>query len=207
MARSANLDFFAAETDVQAVLDFLFSSTDVRVFESYSGFGAELREFRSTAELAAAFPVGRDPDGNGTILLELWSPAVMRDLFITRIPLNPVHCEGHTFRHRIDGGGLMQLQLGGACGRVVTKSHFGHQSQVRAEAWEVDDGVNWDALKTLSNRILYHVRKRLSTGKAGRMPVLPRAYQMAQSGYDLKLSITASEKYELEPDGSSDPTR
>lgn len=34
MARSANLDFFAAEVDQRAALDFLFSSTDVRVFES-----------------------------------------------------------------------------------------------------------------------------------------------------------------------------
>jgi hypothetical protein len=57
MAASANLDFFAAETDQRAVLDFLFSSTDVRVFESYSKFDAELREFRSIDELAAAFPL------------------------------------------------------------------------------------------------------------------------------------------------------
>ena len=69
----------------------------------------------------------------------------------------------------------MQLYFGGICDRVVTKSHFGHQSQVRAKAWEVDDGVNWEALKTLSNRIQYHVRKRLAAGKAGSMPVLPAA--------------------------------
>ena len=37
MAASANLDFFAAETDQRAVLDFLFSSTDVRVFEIVLG--------------------------------------------------------------------------------------------------------------------------------------------------------------------------
>jgi hypothetical protein len=40
MARSANLDFFAAEADQRAVFDYLFSATDVRVFESYSEFGA-----------------------------------------------------------------------------------------------------------------------------------------------------------------------
>lgn len=136
MTRSANLDFFAAGADQRAVLDFLFSSTDVRVFESYSEYGAELREFHSTDELAAAFPIGKDSHGNGyAVQLQLWSPSVMRDLTIRRFALDPAHCEGHTFRHCIEGGALMQLYLGGVCGRVVTRSHFGHQSQARARAW------------------------------------------------------------------------
>src|SRR5437868_6857673 len=99
MTRSANLDFFAAQADQRAVLDFLFSSTDVRVFESYSEYGAELREFRSTDELAAAFPLGKDPHGNGSaVLLQLWSPSVMRDLTITRFALDPAFCDGYTFQ-------------------------------------------------------------------------------------------------------------
>jgi hypothetical protein len=201
MARSANLDFFAAEADQRAVLDFLFSATDVRVFESYSEFDAELREFRSTDELAAAFPLGTDPDGNGNaVLLQLWSPSVMRELTITQIALNPAACDGHMFRHRIDGGGLMQLYLGGVCDRVVTKSHFGHQSQVRARKWEVDEGVNWEALKTLSNRIQYHVRKRLAAGKVPGMPVLPQALALARSGYALKLATQTPWAFELHPE-------
>jgi hypothetical protein len=199
MARSANLDFFAAEADLRAVLDFLFSSTDVRVFESYSEYGADLREFRSTDELAAVFPLGADLHGNGNaVLLQLWSPSVMRDLTIRRFKLDPAHCDGHTFRHSIEGGGLMQLYLGGVCERVVTKSHYGHQSQVRAQAWEVDDGVNWEALKTLSNRIQYHVRKRLAAGKAGSMPVLPQALELARAGYALKLATQTPWAFELQ---------
>ncbi len=204
MTRSVNLDFFAAEADQRAVLDFLFSSTDVRVFESYSEPDAELREFPSTDELAAAFPLGTDPHGNGhAITLQLWSPSVMRDLSIRRFKLNPVHCTGHTFRHNIEGGGLMQLYFGGVCDRVVTKSHFGHQSQVRAKAWEVDDGVNWEALKTLSNRIQYHIRKRLAAGKAGSARVLPEALGLARAGYALKLETRTPWAYELQPESGS----
>ena len=106
MTRSANLDFFAAEADQRAVLDFLFSSTDVRVFESYSEYSAELREFRSIDELATTFTLGIDPHGNGhAMLLQLWSPSVMSDLRIRRFSLDPAHCNGHTFRHNIEGGG------------------------------------------------------------------------------------------------------
>jgi hypothetical protein len=204
MTRSVNLDFFAAEADQRAVLDFLFSSTDARVFESYSECDAELREFRSTDELAAAFPIGTDRYGNGSVaLLQLWSPSVMRDLTIRRFTLNPAACDGHTFRHNIEGGGLMQLYLGGVCGRVVTKSHFGHPSQVRARAWEVDYGVNWEALKTLSNRIQYHVRKRLAAGKVASMPVLPQALGLARAGYALKPTTQTPCAFELQPDGKS----
>jgi hypothetical protein len=199
MARSVNLDFFAAEADQRAVLDFLFSSTDARVFESYSEYDADLREFRSTDELAAAFPLGIDPYGNGkVILLQLWSPSVMRDLTIRRFALDPAHCDGHTFRHNIEGGALMQLYLGGVCERVVTMSHFGHQSQVRAQAWGVDDGVDWEALKTLSNRIQYHIRKRLAAGKVPGRPVLPQALELARAGYALKLATQTPWAFELQ---------
>jgi hypothetical protein len=202
MAASVNLDFFAAETDQRAVLNFLFSATDVRVFESYSEYDADLREFRSTAELAAAFPIGADPHGNGSAaLLQLWSPSVMRELTIERFALNPAACDGHTFRHCITGGALMQLYFGGVHSRVVTKSHFGHQSRVRAQKWDMDQGINWESLKTLSNRIQYHIRKRLAVAKVPGCPVLPQAYELARSGYALKLAAQTPWSYEL-PSGS-----
>jgi hypothetical protein len=161
-----------------------------------------LREFRSTDELAAAFQLGIDPYGNGkVILLQLWSPSVMRDLTIRRFALDPAHCDGHTFRHNIEGGALMQLYLGGVCEQVVTMSHFGHQSQVRAQAWGVDDGVNWEALKTLSNRIQYHIRKRLAAGKVPGRPVLPQALELARAGYALKLATQTPWAFELQTAG------
>jgi hypothetical protein len=198
-SRSSNLDFFAAEADQRAVLDFLFDETDVRVFESYSDPGAELREFKSTSEVAAAFPLGLDRHGNGhVVLLQLWSPSVMNSLDIVRFALNPSACNGHTFRHRIDGGGLMQLYLGGVIGQVVTRSHFGHQSQSRAAAWNVDNGVNWLELKTLSNRIQYHIRKKLSKSKAASCPVLAQALDLAHRGYTLKMAVQTPWEYQLE---------
>jgi hypothetical protein len=208
MTRSANLDFFAADADQRAVLEFLFSSTDVRVFESYSEYSAELREFRSTDELATAFALGTDEHGNGhAVLLQLWSPSVMRDLTIRRINLDPMHCNGHTFRYCIEGGGLIQLYLGGVCDKVVTKSHYGHQSQVRAETWALEDGVNWEAIKALSNRIQYHIRKRLAVGKAGSASVLPKAFDLAQSGFVLKRAAQTPCAYELRTAAKSSRTK
>jgi hypothetical protein len=194
----ASLDFFAVRTDHQALIDFLFASTDARVFESYSEFSQELREFRSFAELAAAYPVGVDEYGRGTaILLQLWSPSVMSRLEIRRIALYPEHCQGHTFRYCIEGWGLIQLYLGGIYGRVITRSHFGHGTEKRARAWGRADGVDWTAFAKLSNRIQYHIRRRLAVARVPGRPVLGEAYDLALEGYVLKDDAYSPGQYDL----------
>jgi hypothetical protein len=195
----ANLNFFAAEPDQKAVVTYLFSSTDVRVFESYSEFGRDLREFRSFDALAATFPLGEDKYGNGyAVTLMLWSPSVMKDLTIKRIALIPEKCNGHTFRYQIDGGALIQLCFGGVHEKTVTRSNFAHNSEVRARKWGVADGVDWGELKTLSNKIQYHIRKRLAVAKVRACPVLPQAYALARSGYALKMAAQTPWEYALE---------
>ena len=63
----------------------------------------------------------------------------------------------------------------------------------------MDDGVNWEALKTLSNRIQYHIRKRLAAGKVPGRPVLPQALELARAGYALKLATQTPWAFELQP--------
>ena len=197
--RSANLDFFVGREDLRRVLDFCFAETDVRVFESYSLLDAELREFRSTDQVAAAFPLGTDERGDGyAITLKLWSPSVMRTLDIRRINLNPEACPGRTYRYCIEGGGLIDLSLGGVSGEVVTRSNVGHQSETRAVTWNVAEGVEWGALGKLSARILYHIRQRLAAAKVRSCPILPEAYGLAKQGYRLKTTVKASWDYDFE---------
>jgi hypothetical protein len=64
----------------------------------------------------------------------------------------------------------------------------------------MDHGVNWESLKTLSNRIQYHIRKRLAVAKVPGCPVLPQAHELARSGYALKLAAQTPWAYELQPD-------
>ena len=198
----ANLGFFASRDDQKAVADFLFAHTDVRVFESYSEFGQELREFKSFSDLSSAFEVGVDRHGNGTaILLQLWSPSVMAKPEFARIDLDPRRCDGHTFRFCVRGGGLVQLYFGGVHDWVITASTFGHFSEAGARAKGQAAGVNWTALGKLSNKIQYHVRRRLAVARVPGRPVLPQAYELAKSGYALKEAAKARWQYELPPSG------
>lgn len=194
----ANLDFFATRADHEAVVRFLFASTDIRVFESYSEYDRELREFRSFEGLAAAYDVGADPYGHGfAVLLQLWSPSVEPGPQIERIKLDPRRCEGHTFRYNIEGWGLIQLYLGGTHGRTITSSHYGHNSEARARKWGHSEGVDWAALKSLSNKIQYHIRGRLALARVPGRPVLAEAYGYARSGYALKETAASLDSYRL----------
>jgi hypothetical protein len=194
------LEFFALHDDQAALLNFLFDEMRLRVFESYSDFGRELREFRSTGEIEKCFALGMDIYGNGSVvLLQLWSLNATSDVEIRRIELNPIKCNGHTFRYCIEGAGLMQLYLAGLhenckdwrhrdiqpC-RCVTVSHFGHFSEKGACAKGYVSGVNWTEMRKASNRIQYHIRKRLGVARVPGRPVLAQAFEQAKSGYPLK---------------------
>jgi hypothetical protein len=196
----AQLDFFAVHPDLRQVAEFLYGETDFRVYELYSAFGQELREFKSFAELDVAFDIGRDKHGHGcAVLLSLWSPAVMKSPHITRVKLDPKHCDGFTFRYTTGGWGDVQLYLGGLHRKIVTRSHFGHWSERGARSRGYRSGVDWKALAKLSNRVRYHISKRLAVAKVPGRPVLPAAYQLHRKGYELKEAAGARASYTAVP--------
>lgn len=152
----ASVDFYALKEDMQELVHFLFEETDVRIFESYSQFDSELREFNSFDELASAFSLGEDRNGQGgAVLLELWSPKVMPQVDFQRIALT---LPGHTFRYQVSGVGLIQLYLGGRHQDTITDSHYGHWNEAGARQRGAGDPdtVDWHALLQLSGRIQRH---------------------------------------------------
>ncbi len=184
----ASVDFYALKEDMQELVHFLFEETDVRIFESYSQFDSELREFNSFDELASAFSLGEDRNGQGgAVLLELWSPKVMPQVDFQRIALT---LPGHTFRYQISGVGLIQLYLGGRHQDTITDSHYGHWNEAgaRQRGTGDPDTVDWHALLQLSGRIQRHLRNRLAAGKVRGRPILRAAFAAVQGGLGLRYS-------------------
>jgi hypothetical protein len=183
----AQVNFFATRSDLQQVFSFIFLETDFRVFESYSDFGRELREFPSFESLASSFQVGQDAHGNGTaVLLQMWSPTVCAQPEIIRITLDPKKCDGHTFRHRVSGYGLVQLYLGGLYERVVTHTHYGHCNERGAARWGDVSNIDWKALAKISGRFQRHLGRKLAVAKVPGYAVLPGAYEKFKEGFELK---------------------
>jgi hypothetical protein len=180
------LSFFAAREDQIALLSFLFQDTDVEVFESYSPPDQKLRRFRSVAELDAAFELGVDRHGNQSTSLLLRSPAVMPRLRIERIALDPRRCKGAVFRETLDGGALIQLELGGVHKNALSKCYYNHNSRERAQKWGVDNGIDWLALTSLSRRVHYQIRKKLAVDRVPGRPILRQAADLWGQGLLLK---------------------
>jgi hypothetical protein len=184
----ASIDFYALRDDVRELVRFVFEETDARVFESYSEYDAELREFRSFDELSSAFRLGSDPHGHGhAVSLQLWFPSVMRDVEFERITLK---LKGPSFRYRVSGVGLVQLDLGGQSGSVISESHYGHWSEAgaRQRATGDVDAVNWSTLSRISGRIQRHIRTKLAVAKVRGRPILPAAFAALQGGIGLRYS-------------------
>lgn len=180
----ASLNFFAVREDHSAIIDFLFKETDARLFELYSEFDQELLEFRSFGELAAAYDVGIDT--RGSVLLVLWSPSVMTKLEIKKIELKPKRADGAKLRHTIEGFAIIALYLGGIRDNAIVKSEYFHNSPERARKWGYRSGVDWEALKKLSNKIQYQIRNRMAVAKLPGRPILPAAFDLVKAGYTLK---------------------
>jgi hypothetical protein len=76
-------------------------------------------------------------------------------------------------------------------------SHFGCQSEARAQKWGAEEGVNWESLGKVAGKIQYHLHKRMAAGKVPGRPELPQAMQLAGSGFALKLATQTPWHFEL----------
>jgi hypothetical protein len=186
------LRFFAARSDLQALIEFLLGETDVRIFELSSELDHELREFRTFDELCACYDVGIDSHGNTTAAhLFLWSPSAMSGLNVRRIELDQRRCKGHTFRYAVGAWGGMQLYLGGVHDLEITPTYFGHSPESETLTGGALDVANWGLVSKLSARIRFQIRTRLAAYHVAihgeDYPVLREAYSLAQTGLALRV--------------------
>lgn len=191
--------FFAAADDVTKIFDFIFEHTDFRVLDRDSPRGQKIREYRSTADILA---LHKFCDGNETRYIgsrfNLWSPSVVDQSTIRRIDFNPGVFEGGPqFRYIMEGGGLIVFSIGLAANGTVTRSQLGSGSEQWAKAWEKDQGVDWDGLRKLERKILYHVQTRMPVAKVNARPILPGAYRFALEGFTFKESPGCAWSYDL----------
>ncbi len=174
----ANLDFYAAKSDLQKLLAFIYDETDIVVYELSSEFDREIRRFTSLKELESAFDIG--VMNKGQLHLQLWSALVMKEPQPRRINLT---MKDHSFRYAIEGAGLMQLYLGGLNANVIGHTHLGHWNQAGAEARCTlpTKDCNWEALKKISGRLQRFVRG-MGAAKLHSMVILPEAFSEIQNG-------------------------
>jgi hypothetical protein len=173
-------DFLALASDCEAVLGFVFGSVDFTVYESYSPYSADLATFSSAAEIAARYPLGKCTGTAPSVLLALLAKGTGQAT-VTRIALDPAKCDGHTFRYRTDGWGLIQLHLGGIGPKGIVASNTNHNSQARALKWESSrpdlppvSSWDWPGVQAASRKLNRFIHS-LAASSTGSSPILPEA--------------------------------
>jgi hypothetical protein len=177
-----HLGFYATADDVVAIMELVLR--ECRVFESYSVPDAPLREFASALDVSGAFTQG----GPGGLGLMLYSPSMKGEFIVERFELRPRAIPGKSWRERIGGWGLIQMQLGGVRQGALRPSSTNHNSETRARAWsgtirELPPVEAWDfqEVTRISRRINRHITG-LGVRKDGARPILPGAHALTTAG-------------------------
>jgi hypothetical protein len=126
--------------------------------------------------------------GAGGLGLMIYSPSMKGQFTIERFDLKPGAIPGKSWRERISGWGLIQMELGKARNGVLTPSVTNHNTEKRARAWEqtypsIPPLQGWDFVEVtrISRRINRHITS-LGVRREGPRPVLPGAEAMQKSG-------------------------
>ena len=177
-----HLAFYATSDDVELIMAFVLQ--ECRVFERYSVPDSPLRSLASPLEVRDAF----DQRGPGGLGLMLYSPSMKGEFIVERLELKPNATPGKSWRERISGWGLIQMELTGLRGATLGPSFTNHNTESRARAWEqtypqLPSVRAWDfrEVTRISRRINRHIASA-GIRKDGPRPILPAADAMAKAG-------------------------
>ncbi|MEJ2622519.1 MAG: hypothetical protein P8163_20405 [Candidatus Thiodiazotropha sp.] len=185
-----NCNFYAIDNDYDEILNFIFNEMECRVFESYSKYDEELVEFSNATEVLEYFQLANfSKKPNQTADLMLWPTSASDNVRVNRIELNPQKCKGATHRYRIDGWGLISLELNGINKAGLQYSNTNHNTEKRAVAWEPNyndvmgspSTWDWKAVSSASRKLNNFIKKK-SNKKVGPMPVMLCAETVTLAG-------------------------
>jgi len=152
------------------IVESVFAQGPVVVRQAYSDFGCATREFVDAEALLDDLhyePGVHDACRNYT----LYYPEAKGDTHERRIDLKPDACDGHTFRLRQEGWGLIQLQCNFRKHPMV-ECRVAVNSAIRVSNWsgtypDLQNANSWDwvVVERKAGRLVRLLRKM---GKAGR---------------------------------------
>lgn len=185
-----NCNFYAIDNDFVEILNFIFDEMECRVFESYSEYEKNLVEFSNAQKVVDHYQLAdfsKTPKRSATLML--WPIKASKNVKVNLISLNPKKCQGATHRYRVDGWGLISLELKGINKAGLQYSNTNHNTEKRATAWEphysniMGPASEWDwkAVSSASRKLNNFIKKN-SNKKVGPMPVMQCAETVTLAG-------------------------
>lgn len=181
-----NFGFYAAGADVPALLEFVFGPMECRVLEAYSHPDQPLVRYRTPADTMAAYR----HDSPWLLHVVLWRPDWGPEPVVRRIDLRPGAIPGHSFRHTVEGWGLLNLIFGEVRDGRLPQSRLSANTEARARRWADTYGARlgpvevwrWPLIAEAMRQFKDHVTRRLAVDRYRGRPVLPAAAALGQGG-------------------------
>jgi hypothetical protein len=179
-------NFFALFPDKISLLEYIFSDTGFRIFDHYSTYGQELKEYKSSQEVADTFDLKNGKANE--VQLALWNPNHGMMNIVRKVDLNPKYCNGHTFRYSATGWSLQQLYFGGLLDNKLyysTLQGFNEKGAIDKDTINSNRTahlLNWVQIKSDQRRLKYFIETKLTTRKIGTFLILKSADEELQSG-------------------------
>lgn len=183
----AQLDFYANGSDIIDVIDYMFELAPMKLFEAYSLKDQEIREFKSSKDILESSHI---EDNHGGIFVRGWWETVTSKPYVERFALNPTVGK---FRESLEGVGTFQILQGRPhllAANALNLSRFTHWNEKgafqRANFSDTDIAeVNWVEYRSLSNKLLRHIKNQMCKAKLFKRPILKGAYLDLASGGNL----------------------
>lgn len=187
-----NCDYYATIDDHKEILDFIFSSPNLEVYELYSDFETALIRFDDSEHVLNQF---NRANANGSkwtsvhlnlrmnISGENFEPAIVK--------LDPIKCNGKSFRYTSQGFDMIQLYLSIQSSATLDDSHSNHFTQKSSEKWADSpfiksqiDAIDFKLISSFSSRLNREIRK-MGVAKIGSRILTQSAYELWNLGYKL----------------------
>ncbi|MBW8244317.1 hypothetical protein K1F50_16020 [Muricauda oceani] len=117
------------------LIEFILSDYKVELYESYSEKEKEIVRINTLSEFKNYLDYGIS-NGKVHFGFGIYNPEHRGKFFVSKIPLNPKHCNGMTFRYRIDGWAIIFIQLDLKDGENHIECNISVNSKQRADNWK-----------------------------------------------------------------------
>ncbi|MHA3770071.1 hypothetical protein ACXR0O_00875 [Verrucomicrobiota bacterium sgz303538] len=150
---------------LRELLDAAFAQGPVVAKETYSAFGATIRQFTSTSEILADMERASD-QCRLAYLYSFYYPEARGQVAEKRVSLIPEKCGGHTFRYTLDGWGWIHIQCD-LRDMPMIRCRVCVNSPERATAWEEINPEfgspgfwEWPIIKKKAGKLVRLLRKQ-----------------------------------------------
>jgi len=151
-------------SELPRIAEAIFASGVPEVYEAYSAFGAEIVSFRNAHELLAYIQARTEKEKH--LGFAVYYPETQGCLKKEKIDLDPKKCNGHTFRYRVSGWGVIQFQLEYGKKTPDIKCRFAVNSELRANKWfdtypelQSPSLWRWELVEKHTRRLIRELKK------------------------------------------------